>query len=90
LDGIKNKIDPGEPLNADISAINEGQAEKYPLLPSSLLRALEALRADSDFLREDDVFAETLIDTWIKLKENEVEQIRIRPHPWEFRLYYDA
>jgi glutamine synthetase len=90
LDGIANKIDPGEPLNSDISRISASESGYYPLLPSSLSRALDALEADVDFLRIDDVFSPQLIDTWIKLKQNEVEQIRLRPHPWEFRLYYDA
>ena len=90
LDGIKNKIDPGEPLNTDIGAAAEPTIQKYALLPSSLLRALEALRADNAFLLESGVFAPELIDSWIKMKEYEVEQIRIRPHPWEFRLYYDV
>jgi len=90
LDGIQNKIDPGEPFTQDISGASETLAKNNPLLPSSLARALDALRADSEFLRTDDVFAPQLIDTWVKLKLNEVEQIQLRPHPWEFRLYYDA
>jgi glutamine synthetase len=90
LDGIKNKIDPGEPFDKDLSTLADTPATNYPLLPSSLLRALEALSNDRDFLHEDGVFSKELIDTWIKMKEYEVEQIRIRPHPWEFRLYYDV
>jgi len=90
LDGIRNKIDPGEPLDIDVGAADKEHLEKYPLLPSSLLRAIEALAADNSFLTEDGVFSKSLIETWIKMKENEVDQIRIRPHPWEFRLYYDA
>jgi len=90
LDGIKNKIDPGEAFAGDFSKLSARQLKKYPLLPSSLPRALEALSDDLGFLREDDVFSEELIDTWVKIKENEVEQVKVRPHPWEFRLYYDA
>jgi len=90
LDGIKNKIDPGEAFDGDFSKLSARQKKKYPLLPFSLARALEALSDDLGFLREDDVFSEELIDTWIKIKENEVEQVKVRPHPWEFRLYYDA
>lgn len=90
LDGIVNKIDPGEPFDGDFSKLSPRQAKKYPLLPYSLARALEALEDDSEFLRQDDVFSPELIETWIKIKKNEVEQIKIRPHPWEFRLYYDV
>jgi glutamine synthetase len=90
LDGIKNKIEPGEPLDADVGAMDEKLGAKFPLLPSSLLRALEALDADKDFLMAENVFSKELIETWIKMKTHEVEQIRVRPHPWEFRLYYDV
>jgi glutamine synthetase len=90
LDGIVNKIDPGEPFSSDVSRVSANLDKEYPLLPSSLSRAIDALEADNDFLRVDDVFSPQLIETWIKIKLNEVEQIRLRPHPWEFRLYYDA
>jgi len=90
LDGIENKIDPGEPLDDDIAKIGGQMSSKYPTLPESLHLALEALDKDCEFLLKDNVFAPELIDTWKKIKYNEVEQIRQRPHPWEFRLYYDA
>ena len=90
LDGIKNKIDPGEAFNGEFAKLSPEELKKYPLLPDSLTRALEALEADIDFLCEDNVFTTELIDTWVKIKLNEVEQIRLRPHPWEFRLYYDT
>jgi glutamine synthetase len=90
LDGIINKIDPGEPLNADIAKLSESDAARYPQLPSSLSRALDALEADKEFLQVDNVFSSELIDTWIKIKQDEIEQIRLRPHPWEFRLYYNT
>ena len=90
LDGIRNKIDPGEPLNADASKLSGDKAKKNPILPYSLQRALDALEKDSDFLRQDDIFSPVLIDTWIKIKQDEVDQIKVRPHPWEFRLYYDV
>ncbi len=89
LDGIVNKIDPGEPFNKDVAAAAV-DPDKFPMLPSSLSRALDASRPTTGFLREDDVFSQQLIDTWLAIKKNEVEQIRLRPHPWEFRLYYDA
>jgi len=87
LDGIRNKIDPGEPALDDRHIGQSGK--EAPLLPSSLQRALEALEADNDFLRADGVFSQILLDTWIKIKQDEVDQIKVRPHPWEFRLYYD-
>jgi glutamine synthetase len=90
LDGIENKIDPGEPFNRDVSSVAAADSLKCPLLPASLSRALEALEADVGFLRRDDVFSSQLIDTWLQLKYDEVEQVRSRPHPWEFRLYYDT
>jgi glutamine synthetase len=90
LDGIKNKIDPGEPLNVDFDQLTDEEADKYPQLPSSLERALDAMQNDLDFLRADDVFTPELIDMWVKIKQNEVQQIKVRPHPWEFRLYYDV
>jgi len=89
LDGIEKKIDPGEPL-ADIARVTEDQARSYPMLPYSLARAIETLDDDMDYLLKDNVFAPELIDTWIKIKRDEMEQVKIRPHPWEFRLYYDA
>jgi glutamine synthetase len=90
LDGIENKIDPGEPYNQDVSKVAGSEANERPLLPESLALTLEALKADYKFLQKDDVFTQALIDTWLALKTNELDQIRVRPHPWEFRLYYDA
>ncbi|MEE9553791.1 MAG: type I glutamate--ammonia ligase [candidate division Zixibacteria bacterium] len=89
LDGIENKIDPGEPLQ-DIGGITEAEARKYPMLPYSLARSIEALEADMEFLTRDDVFSAELIDTWVAIKRDEMDQVKVRPHPWEFRLYYDA
>ncbi|HBC47436.1 MAG TPA: hypothetical protein DCZ43_10350, partial [candidate division Zixibacteria bacterium] len=90
LDGIENKIDPGEPYNQDASKIAGADADERPLLPESLALTLEALKADYGFLQKDNVFPQALLDTWLAIKENELDQIRVRPHPWEFRLYYDA
>ena len=89
LDGIENKIDPGKPLE-DIGHISEADAGNHPLLPYSLARAFEALEKDHDFLTKDGVFSDELIDTWTAIKRDEMEQVKVRPHPWEFRLYYDA
>lgn len=90
LDGIRNKIDPGKPIDQDFARLTGAQAQECPQLPSSLSRALDALADDNEFLRQDDVFSSQLIDTWVALKQKEVEAIRLRPHPWEFKLYYDA
>ncbi len=87
LDGIENKIDPGEPLE-EISGQTE--AGKPRMLPYSLARTFEALEDDKEFLTRDGVFSDELIDTWTKLKKSEMDQVKVRPHPWEFRLYYDA
>jgi len=89
LDGIKNKIDPGQPFDKDITHLSEKELKKIPLLPTSLTKAFDALEKDYKFLLEGDVFDEDLINAWIELKRRDVEQIRIRPHPWEFMMYYD-
>ncbi len=89
LDGIKNKIDPGQPVDKNLTYLPEKELAKIPLLPTSLTKALDALEKDYKFLLQGDVFTDDLIDSWINLKRKDVEEIRIRPHPWEFHLYYD-
>ncbi|HUX10256.1 MAG TPA: type I glutamate--ammonia ligase, partial [Terriglobia bacterium] len=90
LDGIENKIDPGEPLDKDIYDLGPEELKKVPSLPSSLEEALKALEKDHDFLLKGDVFSEDLVETWIGYKmKNEVQAINTRPHPYEFALYYD-
>jgi len=89
LDGIQNKIDPGEPFDKDITHLSEKELSQIPLLPTSLTKALDALMKDYKFLLKGGVFTEDLIASWEELKRKDVEQIRIRPHPWEFYLYYD-
>jgi len=90
LDGILNKIDPGEPLDKDIYDLPPEELEKVPQTPGSLREALEALEADHDYLLKGDVFTSDVIETWIAYKmEKEVQAIDLRPHPWEFALYYD-
>ena len=91
LDGIENKIDPGEPLDKDIYALGPEELANIPVLPASLDEALDALEGDHDFLLKGDVFTQDVIDKWISYKrENEIDPIRIRPHPMEFYLYYDV
>jgi glutamine synthetase len=90
LDGILNKIDPGQPLDKDIYDLPPEELAKVPTTPGSLREALEALKADHDFLLKGDVFTPDVIETWIDYKmENEVKALELRPHPWEFALYYD-
>jgi glutamine synthetase len=88
LDGIQNKIDPGEPADYDIFEHKNGHIKQ---VPGSLPEALQALQADHKFLLAGNVFTQDVIDTWIEYKyTREVDPIRLRPHPYEFYLYYDA
>jgi glutamine synthetase len=90
LDGIQNKTHPGEPLDKDIYDLEPEELKKVPKAPASLDEALDALEKDHAFLLKGDVFTQDVIDTWIWYKRtNEVDAIRIRPHPYEFCLYYD-
>ena len=90
LDGIQNKIDPGDPLDKNIYNLPPEELAEIPSAPGSLDEALEALQADQEFLKKGDVFTQDAIDMWIDYKiENEVNDIKLRPHPHEFFLYYD-
>ena len=90
LDGVENKIDPGEPLDKDIYDLGPEELKKVPTLPGSLEESLRALERDHDFLLKGDVFSEELLETWIEYKmKNEVQAVNMRPHPYEFALYYD-
>jgi glutamine synthetase len=90
IDGIQNKIDPGDPLDKDIYDLPPEELAKVPTTPGSLRESLNALAADHEFLLRGDVFTQDVIDTWISYKmKNEVQAIDLRPHPWEFALYYD-
>lgn len=91
IDGIKNEIDPGEPLDVDIYDLTPEELRKIPSTPGSLELALEALENDHAFLTECGVFTEDFITNWISYKlDNEVNPMRLRPHPFEFSLYYDC
>jgi glutamine synthetase len=91
LDGIQNKIHPGEPLDKDIYDLEPEELAKVPKAPGSLDEALAALRKDHQFLLKGDVFTPDVIDTWIWYKtEREFDAVRLRPHPYEFMLYYDC
>jgi glutamine synthetase len=91
IDGIKNKIHPGEPLDKNIYELSPEELSKIPSTPGSLELALEALENDHAFLTETGVFSEDFIQNWIDYKvANEVKQMQLRPHPYEFFLYYDC
>ena len=90
LDGIQNKIDPGDPLDKDIYALSPEELKEVPHMPGSLDEALDALESDHEFLLRGDVFTKDVISTWIEYKrEREVDPVRLRPVPYEFYLYYD-
>jgi glutamine synthetase len=90
IDGVKNKIDPGEPLDKNIYSLTPEELAKVPNMPSSLDEALDCLRDDHKFLLEGGVFTEDSIDNWIEYKKAaEVDAMRLRPHPHEFELYFD-
>ena len=91
IDGIQNKLSPGEPLDADIYSLDPEEHGEIQQTPANLEQALTALAVDHDFLLRDDVFTSDLIETWISYKmREEVEAIQLRPHPYEFDLYYDC
>src|SRR5580658_4210216 len=91
LDGIANKMDPGEPLDKDIYDLSPEEMRNVPSMPASLEEALSCLEDDHGFMMKGDVFTEELIETFIDYKrKNEADAIRLRPHPYEFALYYDV
>ena len=90
LDGIQNRIDPGEPLDKDIYDLSPEQLKDVPSLPGSLDESLKALESDHEFLLRGDVFTPQLIERWISYKrEKEIQPLRMRPHPLEFAHYFD-
>ncbi|MGD9333421.1 MAG: type I glutamate--ammonia ligase [Desulfobacterales bacterium] len=90
IDGIENKIDPGEPLDKDIYGLPPEELAEIPSAPGSLDEALAALQEDHEFLLKGDVFTKDVIEKWIEYKiENEVNEVKLRPHPHEFFLYFD-
>jgi len=91
LDGIENKIDPGDPLDKDIYALGPEELAAVPKVPGSLDEALNALEENHEFLLKGDVFTQDAIDMWLEYKrENEINAMALRPHPFEFELYYDV
>jgi glutamine synthetase len=90
IDGVLNRVDPGEPLDKDIYDLSPEEMKSVPSMPASLDEALSCLEQDHGFLIKGDVFSEDLIETYITYKrKNEADAIRLRPHPYEFALYYD-
>jgi glutamine synthetase len=90
IDGIQNKIHPGDPLDKDIYDLPPEELAQVPQTPGSLGEALLALERDHEFLLRGDVFTPDVVETWIDYKlKNEVQELALRPHPWEFALYYD-
>ena len=91
IDGIENQYDPGDPLSEDLFELSREETSKYPQVPGSLEEALQALESDHDFLLKGDVFTEDVISGWIDFKTaNDVDPVRLRPHPYEFYLSFDA
>jgi glutamine synthetase len=89
IDGIKNKIHPGDAMDKDLYEIPEEEVNKIPQMPGSLEEAIKALQADKEFLLAGNVFTEDFINSWIEAKQGEIDQIRLNPHPKEFEIYYD-
>ena len=90
LDGIQNKVTPPGPLDKDLYDLPPEDASKIDNTPADLSAALDALEADHEFLLKGDVFTPDVIENWVAYKrENEIDAIRLRPHPWEFALYFD-
>ena len=91
IDGIQNKIHPGPPLDRDIYDMPPDELATVPKAPGSLEESLDALEHDHDFLLRGDVFTDDVIATWVRFKrEKEIGPMRLRPHPYEFCLYYDV
>ena len=89
LDGIQNKIEPPAPIDKDLYELPPEEHSEIAQVPASLGEALDALEADHEYLLAGDVFTSDLIDTWIALKREDIDAIRLRPHPHEFELYFD-
>jgi glutamine synthetase len=90
LDGIQNRLDPGQPIDKNLYDLPPAEAKDVKSTPGSLEQALDPFEADHAFLPRGDVFTADVIETWLGYKrDKEVDAIRLRPHPYEFHLYYD-
>lgn len=91
LDGIEHKIDPGEPLDKDSYHLTARESARIKTVPSSLEEALDALEKDHAYLLKGDVFTADVIEVWLEYKRSrEIDEVRLRPHPYEFYLYFDV
>jgi glutamine synthetase len=91
LDGVQKKMDPGAPLEKNTYELSPREERRLKTVPGSLDESLRALESDNEFLRRGGVFTDDVIETWLEYKrENEIDPVRLRPHPWEFHLYFDA
>ncbi len=91
IDGIRNQIDPGPPLDKDIYDMSPEELKNVPSMPGSLEESLQALENDYDFLLANEVFTGDLVERWIDYKRgHEINPVRMRPHPIEFSMYFDA
>jgi len=90
LDGIENKIDPGQPLDKNTYELSERETRRMRTVPGSLDEALDALERDHDYLLKGGVFTQDVIDTWVEYKRAEIPMVNLRPHPYEFHMYFDA
>ena len=90
LDGIQAKMDPGDPLDKNTYELTPEEAAAIPTVPGSLDEALDALEEDHEFLLKGDVFTKDLLDVWIESKREHLDALRLRPHPYEFHLYFDV
>ncbi|MBM32552.1 MAG: type I glutamate--ammonia ligase [Chloroflexi bacterium] len=91
LDGIENGYDPGDPLESDLFELSDEEQKKLKQVPGSIESSLDALEEDHDFLLKGDVFTPDLLEAWISYKrETEVDEVRTRPHPWEYFLTFNA
>ena len=88
LDGIQNRIEPPEPIDKDLYELPPDEHAQVATVPADLGAVLDALEEDHEFLLAGDVFTPDLIQTWIELKRAEIQAIAVRPHPYEFELYY--
>jgi glutamine synthetase len=90
LDGVANKLEPPSPVDEDLFELAPQELAKIAQVPASLDEALDALESDQAYLVQGNVFTDDLIETWVQYKRlNEIDEVRLRPHPWEFMLYYD-
>jgi glutamine synthetase len=90
IDGIQNRIEPPDPVDKDLYDLPPEELAAVPQVPASLGEALDALENDHDYLLAGGVFTPDLIETWLQFKRlREIDEVRLRPHPWEFYLYYD-